>query len=175
MPAENHRTDFLIRAAAAADASVLSALALRSKAHWGYDNDFMMLCRDELSWRAEDIQSENSDVQCWVRGDELLAFYALERIDAHVMELEALFVEPRHIGTGVGRIMIEHAKCRAIAARVTRILIQGDPHAEAFYLAIGALPCGTRESVSVPGRHLPLFEIGLDEQSGETDRDDDRN
>jgi GNAT superfamily N-acetyltransferase len=175
MPAQNHSPGYLVRAAVADDAPALSALAIRSKAHWGYDNDFMALCRAELSWRAEDIQSGTFDVQCCIRDGQLLAFYALERIDSHVIELEALFVEPRHIGTGLGRMMIEHAKKRSIIARASRMLIQGDPHAETFYLAAGALPCGSRESASVPGRYLPLFEIRLGEPSGDMDNNNDRN
>jgi hypothetical protein len=42
--AQNH-----IRAARPNDAGILSAIAIRSKAHWGYDQEFMAACRDELT------------------------------------------------------------------------------------------------------------------------------
>jgi len=34
-----------------------------------------------------------------------------------------------------------------------------------FYVAVGAKQIGTRESDSVPGRFLPLFELDLKESS----------
>ena len=40
-------------------------------------------------------------------------------------------------------------------------MIQGDPNASKFYEAAGARLVGTRESGSVPGRDLPLYEIDI--------------
>ena len=41
-------SDVLLRAAVAADATALSALALASKRHWGYRESLIALWRDEL-------------------------------------------------------------------------------------------------------------------------------
>jgi hypothetical protein len=38
----------IIRPAQADEVEALTALALRSKAHWGYDDAFMEACRAEL-------------------------------------------------------------------------------------------------------------------------------
>ena len=121
----------------------------------------MQQCHTELTWSAEQISARHFDFQSCYRHGELLAFYAFNYVDYQTAELEALFVEPQYIGSGIGRRMIEHAKSTARSRRVTRIIIQGDPHAERFYLAIGAVRYGSRESSSVPGRQLPLFEIRL--------------
>lgn len=77
------------------------------------------------------------------------------------IELDSLFVEPEHIGKGFGRLLIEHAKSTAAKMGATRLIIQGDPNAERFYLAAGAFVTGTRESGSIPGRYLPTFAIDL--------------
>jgi GNAT superfamily N-acetyltransferase len=85
----------------------------------------------------------------------------LEQTSADIAELDALFIEPEYIGKGIGRMLIEHAKEQAERLGVVKIVIQGDPNAEPFYIAIGALPCGTRESGSISGRQLPLFILEL--------------
>ena len=41
-----------LRAARPEEAAAISALALRSKAHWGYDEAFLAACRAELTWTA---------------------------------------------------------------------------------------------------------------------------
>jgi len=166
-PAETirHRCD--IRPADGDDAGSLSSLAMRSKMYWGYDEEFMNLCRGELTWSARQILDPHFDFQSCHMGDEIVAFYALERIDDRLTELAALFVEPRRIGVGIGSLMIEHAMVRAASWGATRLLIEGDPHAESFYLSTGAVPCGSRESGSVPGRRLPLYELAIDRPSGD--------
>ena len=89
------------------------------------------------------------------------AFNATRRIDDDAVELEALFIEPDQIGKGLGRALIEHAIQMSHSSGATRMIIQGDPNAERFYLAAGAVQVGERESDSIPGRMLPLFEIIL--------------
>ena len=79
------------------------------------------------------------------------------------MELEALFVEPRCIGQGFGRLLVEHAKSVALDMGASQLIIQGDPNAEGFYLAAGGVLTGTMESGSIPGRLLPTFVINLSE------------
>lgn len=132
---------------------------MRSKAYWGYDEEFLNQCRGELNYSADQILAPQHDFQVCLFDYQVIAFYALERIDDELVELEALFVEPKYVGAGFGRMMLEHAKSRAMTLGSRRMIIQGDPHAETFYLAVGAMPCGSRESGSIPGRELPLYEI----------------
>ena len=152
-----------IRNAGADEASHLSGLALRSKAHWGYSRAFLDSCVDELTVHATQIESERSDVVVAERSGKIVGFYLLERLSDSGpdsgFELSALFVEPEHIGSGVGRGLIRHALNVVAAKSGSRLVIQGDPNAEAFYRAAGARQVGSRESGSVPGRMLPLFEI----------------
>ena len=158
-----------IRAAEGGDAVALSVLAMRSKAHWGYDDEFMSQCRSELTWPPEQIDAPQFDFQvCWLEKAPI-AFYALERIDSKVTELEALFVEPQYIGKGIGRMMLQHAKARAASQGASRMVIQGDPNAASFYEKAGALLNGSRESSSIPGRQLPLYELNLSPQIDDTE------
>ncbi len=154
-----------IRAAEPREAATLSELALRAKAHWGYSAAFIEACRAELSLAPAQISSAGFHCAVAESRGRVVGFYGLERRSETVFESAALFVEPRHIGAGVGRALLEHAKRRAAAAGAREMIIQGDPHAESFYRAAGGRRTGVRESGSVPGRQLPLFTITLDDGS----------
>lgn len=148
-----------IRRAVPAEATCLSELALRSKAVWGYSSEFMAACRDELTLSQDYIETSPTFVV--ELEAEPVGFYSLERLSPKEVELGLLFVEPEAIGRGHGRQLIEHAKAEARTAGYVTMVIQGDPNAERFYSAAGGRLVGTRESLSIPGRVLPLFHIDL--------------
>ena len=151
--------DLPIRRAHPAEAGVLSALALRSKAHWGYDDDFLAACRDDLTLTADDI--ETSTVYVCDGADAPAGFYRLLLQDDGVAELDALFVEPAAIGKGVGKCLWQHALDTAANLGCSEIVLQCDPQAEGFYLAMGAKRAGELESTVMPGRLLPLMRFRL--------------
>ncbi len=153
--------DIVIRNARRTEATELSGLAMRAKAYWGYSHEFMDACREELSVPQGNLENDRF---CYVVAEHhgaIVGYYALERLSASEFELEALFVEPKHIGSGIGRALITQAKKRAATAGGRTLLVQGDPHAENFYRAAGGRLTGRRESASIPGRFLPIFEICL--------------
>ena len=150
-----------IRAAVSQDAESLASLASRSKAHWGYSQEFMDACREELLVQPSDIENPDFSYVVGEVDDAIVGFYALERLTALEVELRALFVEPTLIGSGIGRALMENAKSRARQLGAESIVIQGDPNAADFYRATGATRKGSRESGSIPGRFLPVFELQL--------------
>ena len=150
-----------VRAAAHSEAAAISSLAMRSKAHWGYSDEFMQACREELTYSRSQIESEHCEFFVIEAECRIIGFYALKFTGPVDAELDALFVEPEMIGRGIGRTLIEHAKARASRLGIRQIIIQGDPNAESFYEAAGGIRDGRRESGSIPGRLLPLFRIDL--------------
>ncbi len=148
-----------LRCAREDEAADLSRLTQRSKAHWGYTQAFMDACREELTVSAADIKADRRHYVVAVSGTTLAGFYSLDKMSDTEYELEALFVEPEHMGRGIGRTLLGHASDLVTARGGNRLLIQSDPHAEAFYRAAGAESIGHRESDSVPGRLLPLLVI----------------
>lgn len=153
--------NYKIREAQSPEAEILSDLAFRSKAYWGYSTEFMALCRDELTYTAEQIQGDRFCFFVAARENSILGFYAIEWRSPDAAELEGIFVEPWCIGQGVGRALIEHAKNKAREFGASTLLVQSDPNAEGFYLAAGGHPIGQRESDSIPGRYLPILSISL--------------
>ncbi|MFF9685692.1 GNAT family N-acetyltransferase [Streptomyces sp. NPDC014623] len=140
------------------EAAELTGLALRSKAHWGYDEAFMAACRDELTVSPGDAAGGRTAVA--EEGGRLLGFTTLSG-EPPEGALGMMFVEPDAIGRGVGRQLFEHTAAQARRLGFVRLLIDADPHAEAFYAAMGAVRIGVAPSGSVPGRELPLLELDL--------------
>ena len=149
----------VLRSARPDEAALLSALAYRSKASWGYDERFLSACRGELAVDPAAIIAGR--VRVLSDGDRIFGFHGLAEAGPGDAELAWLFVEPELIGRGHGRRLLADAIERARAAGHHRLLIQGDPHAGGFYRASGAVGIGTRPSDSIPGRELPLFAIEL--------------
>ena len=121
----------------------------------------MQACRAELTYTAEDIRSPDTTyIVADVEGD-VAGFLALVRVDDGHAELDALFIHPDYIGNGIGRALLQRAIERARITGVRKLIIQADPNAESFYRAAGAVLFGERESASISGRMLPLYEIDL--------------
>ena len=148
-----------IRPARASDVHALSELALRSKVHWGYDDQFLSACREELTLHEHDLATRPTFVL--EREERAVGFYTLEPITESQVELWFLFVEPGEIGEGHGRRLIKHAMAEAVERGYSSMIIEADPNAVGFYQRMGARPVGTRPSGSIPGRTLPLLEIDL--------------
>jgi GNAT superfamily N-acetyltransferase len=150
-----------IRRARPDEAPAISELAFRSKAHWGYDREFLETCREDLSLSPREITDK--PVYVLVGDDGRMAgFYSLDPAEDGRVELDDLFVDPTYIGKGVGRRLWDHAVATAHDLGFRELIIQSDPHAEGFYRAMGAEPAGERESTVTPGRMLPLLRFGLD-------------
>jgi GNAT superfamily N-acetyltransferase len=142
-----------LRRARSGEEDALTALALRSKAHWGYDAAFLQACRIELSVTAEQVAAR----QVWVAETDARVV-GMSVVDFAAGELLMLFVEADAIGTGVGRALLDHARAQAAAAGLGALTFESDPNAEPFYLAQGARRIGERVSRST-GRSLPLMSL----------------
>jgi GNAT superfamily N-acetyltransferase len=147
-----------IRSAHSGEAGALSALALRSKAHWGYDATFIEACRAELTVGPERF---GRDVVIVLERDDVVrGFYVLAGA-GDAGELDFFYIDPTCIGRGFGALLWRHAVTVARRRGHHRVIIHSDPHAEGFYRAMGARRVGEVPSGSIAGRSLPLmrFEI----------------
>jgi GNAT superfamily N-acetyltransferase len=147
-----------VRAAREDEAAALTELTVRSKAHWGYDADFMRDAREDLTVTPEYVGANTVFVA--EVGDSVAAFYSLKAEGGEV-ELHNLFVEPQFIGKGLGKLLWHHAAGEARRLGFTRMLIVSEPFAEGFYLALGAVRIGTFPSPIREGRWLPLMKYAL--------------
>lgn len=147
-----------LRPARPGEAAALSALALRSKGHWGYDAAFLEACRAELTLRDDELAARRTLVA--ELDGAVAGFGTLEGAPPYG-ELGMLFVDPGAIGRGLGGALLAALVTAARDEGFARLAIDADPYAEAFYLAHGALRVGEVVSGSVPGRVLPQLELEL--------------
>ncbi|MER5357317.1 GNAT family N-acetyltransferase [Streptomyces sp. NPDC002785] len=148
----------LIRPARVTEAEILSDLALRSKAHWGYDAEFLEACRDELTVDANEVARRRATVAD--KDGHILGFTTLEE-EPPTGVLGMMFVEPRAIGQGIGRLLFEHTLAAARELGFAQFTIDADPNAEPFYRAMGAVRVGNVPSGSITGRVLPQMAVTI--------------
>lgn len=148
-----------IRRARPGEAQELTALALRSKAHWRYDEAFMTVIRRVLKITEEQVRAHVvlvHETDGVIDGVGALACFDDE------WEVDHLWVEPAAIGCGIGRRLLEALLGRAQRLGADRVLVEADPHAEDFYARRGAVRVGERPSGVIAGRSLPVLAIRLD-------------
>lgn len=119
---------------------------------------FLDACRPALTFDPEDLGAQHAVVAA--ADGEVVGFHTL-RGTRPEGELGNLWVEPRHIRSGVGRHLWEHAINAATSIGLTAVLIDVDPHAEGYYLAIGAKRICTIASTAIPGRLLPRLRYSF--------------
>ncbi|MCW5737452.1 MAG: GNAT family N-acetyltransferase [Enhydrobacter sp.] len=148
-------SEIVIRRAQAGEAEALTALCVRSKAHWGYDTEFMRLSEASLIVSESAIASGRVLVAAC---DGRIAGLARVELDG---ELGMMFVDPSSMGRGVGRALFVAAivMARRLGARSMPIL--ADPNAAPFYERMGARFVSHAPSDAIPGRTLPLYEYDL--------------
>ncbi len=147
-----------IRKAHIRESTYLSDLSFRSKAYWGYSEEFMEACRYDLTVTPDYIAS--SLVFVLEDGDVIKGFLGMEVEDDRCL-LKDLFIEPEAIGKGYGRALWMHMMKVARELGVRTVSIHSDPFAENFYLAMGAKRIGEIDSTVIPGRKLPLLEVAI--------------
>ena len=137
----------------------LTSLAMKSKSYWGYDYSFMRSCVEELTVTKEHLNHHTMYVA--ESKKHLIGFYILQEIDADPTEMTFMFVEPRYIGSGLGKLLFNHAAGQAKSAGYKNIIVQSDPFAGAFYERMGCKRIGNKPSGSIPGRDLPLYRYRI--------------
>jgi GNAT superfamily N-acetyltransferase len=135
------------------EAYVLTSLVLRSKAYWGYSKEFLGSVERELTITEDYLKNAVAFIaesNCQPVG---IVGLSLKRD-----ELEFLFIDPEHIGKGVGKILWDRFVLELHALDIRSFKILSDPGAESFYQKMGAKRIGMAMS-SV--RMLPLLEFAI--------------
>jgi molybdenum cofactor cytidylyltransferase len=128
-----------IRPAVEMEAPVLSSLAMRAKAYWGYSAEALERWRPELAISPMDVREKPTFVA--MVGAEIVGFYSLSPSHAS-WELDNLWVLPEFMQQGIGRALLSHALETATHAGASEVTVDADPNAESFYLECGAIRRG---------------------------------
>jgi GNAT superfamily N-acetyltransferase len=145
----------LVRPARAKEAALLSALAIASKAYWGYSAEQMAVFEGELTLTRADLAGEAHVLD---PGRGPVGFYILVSAGPATLEIQHLFVAVDRLREGLGSTLLHHARQRAAACGAERLVVQSDPNAEGFYAAHGGRVLD-RIASSIPGRTIPWMEL----------------
>jgi N-acetylglutamate synthase-like GNAT family acetyltransferase len=146
-------TGVTIRRARFADLERVRQLTVASKAHWGYDHDFVLRWAEGLTF--------SSPRERWVAEADgvIVAWAALVEPEDGVAVLDDLWVDPaqmrRRIGTRLFRIAAERA--RELGA--SRLEWGTEPNAVGFYEKVGGRYL--RDRLTSWGREVPVMGIDL--------------
>lgn len=150
-----------LRPARVEEAPVLGALAMRSKATWGYSPEFLARCEPELAVDEAQIRGGSRHYVVATVQDVLAGFHSVEpQMNGDVL-LDALFVDPQWIGRGIGRELFEQAVGVALKLGAARLVAIADPNAAGFYARQGLRPDDVEPSTVDPDRPLPRFVLDL--------------
>lgn len=123
------------KAATINDSDLLSSLMRRAKAHWGYPKEWLEEWKEELTISPSYIAA--NIVVMLVSDKKAIGFFGLELKD-NFAYLGHLWVEPPHIGTGVGKLLLAESCKEAFNRGYSTIELVADPNAESFYRHYGA-------------------------------------
>jgi N-acetylglutamate synthase-like GNAT family acetyltransferase len=142
-----------VRPAGWADHDRLRELTFESKAHWGYDRDFVRSWAEKLTFESE--------CERWVAelDDEIVAWAALVPPDEGVAVLDDLWVDPAWMGRGVGTRLFALAVDRARELGAERLEWGAEPNSTGFYEKLGGRKL--RDHVSEWGRSTPWMGLDL--------------
>lgn len=148
-----------IRRAKPAEAQAITDLVVRSKAFWGYSEEFMKYAAAVLTVTPQYIETRPTYVL--EQAGQLLGMCSLKEATSEEVELDMLFVAPEAMGQGVGRQLVEYVKGVAAVSGYHTLFVESDPNAAGFYEKMGGQLIGHRPVPSIPGRELPLYRIYL--------------
>jgi N-acetylglutamate synthase-like GNAT family acetyltransferase len=149
-----------IRQATPEEAHALTEIADEAKRYWGYAPQEMESWHSTMTLDATHI--DLSPPYVMEKDSQIIGFYQLIA-DGQTMELEHMWVMPQYMNQGIGKHLMAHAISQARTRGASKILIDTEPNATAFYLSCGAKRVGLRPS---PGSHesgnmRQLLEIDL--------------
>ena len=137
------------------DAEALTRIAFAAKRYWGYPERWIERWRESLTITPEFVRQ--SEVYAALVEGEPVGFYALSGEGREIV-LEHLWVLPERMGTGVGRVLFDHAIRRANSLGAEVLSIESDPNAEGFYRRMGARRVGgINYCIDGQRRTLPLL------------------
>jgi ribosomal protein S18 acetylase RimI-like enzyme len=147
--------DHKIELAKKTDHLVLSEIARKSKAKWGYPEEWLDLWNDVLQISADHI-SRYPTYKLLVNGG-IIGFCSLE-IDQSSIEVLHLWVLPKHGRRGYGSDLLSFCLSHHLTDNIRIVKVESDPNAVPFYEKFGFKTL--RQIDSTPkGRKLPYMEV----------------
>ena len=142
------------------EGAALSRIATLAKAYWGYEAAQMDAWRNDLAIDPQSTPHRWTRVAEW--DGETVGVVQLAFADASA-DILHLWVHPQFMHRGIGRALMDAALAETHGRGFRRVIIDADPNAEPFYLAMGARRAGQVAAPieGEPGRVRPQMVIDL--------------
>lgn len=147
-----------IKKAHRTDADKLTDLTIRSKDYWKYGARQIEEWREELTVHPEYIDDHQAYKLIVV--DKIVGFYAFHPESEKSVKLSFLFVDPKYIGKGYGKLLMNDFLKRIEGTDYEEVTLDADPNAEKFYEQFGFKVVGKLAS-SIKDRFLPIMELKI--------------
>jgi GNAT superfamily N-acetyltransferase len=143
-----------MRFARAGERRALEALQRRASLIWDDQRAALLAHPDAIE--VPIAQLRGRCVRLAEAGGELIGFAAIVPLRPQVLDLDALFVEPRHMRKGIGQLLIEDAARLARRRGARAIEVIANPNALRFYQRVGFEQLGLAGTRFGPGLKMRL-------------------
>ena len=147
--------DMIFEPATIDDVEELSAVAIRSKRHWGYSKEAMELWNQNLTI-TEDFVNTHTVIKATLE-DEIVGFFALEEIKP-TTRIAQYWIDTPYMRKGYGSVMYDYLKNYLKSKNVEKVTLVMDPNGLAFFERKGAKILSKIEH-KVKNKFLYIVEI----------------
>jgi len=155
-----------IRVAVPADLDAVREVFRRASLSNAGDRAVLLAHPEVLVWPGDALAEGRTRVAVDEDGT-IAGFATMVEVDGAV-ELEDLFVEPRRMRQGVACRLVEDAVSLARELGIGSLLVTANPHAMAFYTAVGFVPDGTAQTRFGSAPRMRLDVPGIRRCAGPT-------
>ena len=148
-----------IHPALESDLGLINSLVRRSKAYWGYSEEYMDKCMEIIAIRPKHLQQ--NIVKTCHKDQQIVGIYSFSLKDDKSLMLDYLFIEPDFIYQNIGSYLFKAAVETAKSIGKTEFILHSDPYAEGFYIKMGCHRIGDHPSTITPGLILPIMKYEL--------------
>ncbi|MDF2674915.1 MAG: family N-acetyltransferase [Clostridiales bacterium] len=148
-----------IRRAEICESEILTNIAIRSEAYWGYDWTFMENFKS--IYKVTEKFISNNLTYVIEKDESIIGFYGILRGDNET-SLEYFYVEPLSIGKGYGKLLWNHMVESCRKQDINEIVLVTSPQAKEFYIKMGAISSGEVDSLVIEGRKVPRLVYRLE-------------
>lgn len=141
-----------IKSAKQEEAEILTDIASKSEAYWGYDEEYMQNFRSIYKVSDEFIR-DNMVYEIEENGI-IVGFYGVIT-EKGVASLEYFYITPECIGKGYGKAMWKHLIYAMGKMGINKINLVTSPQAKDFYIKMGAQLIGEIDSLVIKNRKIP--------------------
>ena len=153
--------DFRIEVAETADHLQLSAIAIESKRHWKYPEEWIGGWKEELTIPPDYIKNNFVFKLTDESNHEVVGFCALEwNEEQKELEVAHLWLRPQSMGKNLGNHLLKTSLARVADLPARRVIVTADPNASGFYEKFGFRRTGYTKSTPA-GRLLPNLVLEI--------------